>query len=148
MTDSPETRRARELLASSEKLLEEVRNRPRVEISSRLHHEQSEHIVAVPVVRKTITEARVTSEHPAYKVYADRYFLTKDAHDKYMKGFAEELTRSLFKLTDALEGRIKGLEAEVSALKQRQPAPVEEWPLRSIKGGKRRAGSHLPPSLG
>ncbi len=43
----------------------------------------------------------------------------------------------LFKITDPMAARIAALENEVKALKERQPAPAEEWPLRSVEGGKR-----------
>lgn len=48
----------------------------------------------------------------------------------------ETMTESIFMVCDKLNARIKELEGEVETLKQRQPAPSQEWPLRSVQGGR------------
>lgn len=57
----------------------------------------------------------MADQHPPYKIYADQYFLTKAAHEKYMEGFQAAFAEGVFKMTDALHGRIKKLEGKDAA---------------------------------
>ncbi len=44
------------------------------------------------------------------------------------------LSKAIF---ETMGKRLIDLEREVKELRERQPAPAEEWPLRAAEGGKR-----------
>ena len=75
------------------------------------------------------------SEHARWNDWAKR--IARGETLRATKLILDATKEGLFKATDPLAARIAEVEREVAAMKQRQPAPSEEWPLRSIQGGKR-----------
>src|SRR5215203_2972416 len=114
MADNAESRRARELLKSSDKLLEKTRNRPRYESSwlDRLNDERR----SSAVIHKTRENAMVGRQAP-------RPAASKAEFDALREAMVDRLGLALGKI-ESLQRRIADLEKQVAS------DTVIEWPLR------------------
>ncbi len=134
-----EIERARELLASSEELLERSRNRPRVS-SSFLDAQPERRTVEAPIVRKVRPAARVGRTMDAATQAGWDAWATSIAQREArvrVEALAKIIGSELIpKIIDPLHARIAELEQRTANLERAVTGEkVIEWPLRTGTGG-------------
>jgi len=134
VADSPEIRRARELLASSDELLAKVRNRPRY-VSSWLDDRPQERAATVPV--RTVREDAAVSRTMDKETQAgwDRWAksIARNVAQEQDMALINTIGRVVAEALAIRDARIAQLEQRITQLEQQATSKVS--PLRTGTSG-------------